>query len=334
MDYKDYYHTLGVGKQASADEIQKAYRKLARRFHPDINKGAEAENRFKEINEAYEVLKDSDKRARYDQFGSAWKQAQRTGAPPQGFEDIFSQVGFGGGGAGFGGGQRIDFDLGGEDGFSSFFEALFGSGRAAHASPFGGFRPTGGGTGARGASADQEARIALSLEDAVAGGKKEITLKDSLSGDTRRLQVRLPAGIRPGQKIRLTGQGARLPDGSRGDLYLTVEILPHPTLRIDGSDLHVRLAVAPWEAALGGSAAITTLEGEVTVRIPAGSSSGRKIRLRGKGLGAGDGARGDLYAEIRVVVPDNPTENDRRLYEELARTSDFHPRAESSKRSL
>ena len=327
MDYKDYYQTLGVRKKASADDIQKAYRKLARKFHPDINKGDGAETRFKEINEAYEVLKDPEKRQRYDQFGSAWKQAQHTGAPPPGFEDVFSQFGFGG--SGFGGGaQRIDFDLGGDgEGFSSFFEALFGSGRATHASPFAGFQSA---AGRPPESADQEARIALSLEDAMAGGKKEITLQDPLSGEKRRLRVSLPAGIRPGQRIRLAGQGARLRGGSRGDLYLTVEILPHPNLRIEGLDLHARLPVAPWEAALGGRATIDTLEGKVTVRIPTGSSSGRKIRLRGKGLSSAGGKRGDLYAEIRVVVPEHPTEDERRLYEELARTSAFRPRTRTS----
>lgn len=321
MDYKDYYATLGVGKKASADEIQKAYRKLARKYHPDINKSAKAEVRFKEINEAYEVLKDADKRARYDQFGSAWKQAERTGAPPPGFEEIFSRFGVGGPG-GFGGGRPVEFDLGGDGGFSSFFEALFGSG---------GFHATG--ARPRPQTADQEARIALSLEDAVAGGKKEITLADPATGQQRRLRVNLPAGLRPGQKIRLAGQGVRLPGGQRGDLYLTVETLPHPNLRVEGSDLHARLPVAPWEAALGGNARVSTLEGEVTVRVPPGSSSGRKIRLRGKGLPAGSGARGDLFAEIRVVVPETLTDGERELYEELARASDFRPRAGSPKTS-
>ena len=177
MDYQDYYATLGVAKNAAADDIQKAYRKLARKYHPDINKSGKAEVHFKEINEAYEVLKDPDKRARYDQFGSAWKQAQRTGAPPPGFEEIFSRFGVGGP-AGFGGsGQRVEFDLGGGGGgFSSFFEALFGGGRGAEG--FSGFRSAGPAGPPPAQSVDQEARIALSLEDAVAGGKKEITLSD------------------------------------------------------------------------------------------------------------------------------------------------------------
>ena len=328
MDYKDYYATLGVAKKASADEIQKAYRKLARKYHPDINKTGEAEVRFKEINEAYEVLKDPDKRARYDQFGSAWKQAQRTGAPPPGFEDVFSRFGFGGPG-GFGGGaQRVEFDLGG-DGFSSFFDALFGGG-AAGGDPFSGFHTTTG-PRPRAQTADQEARIALSLEDAVAGGKKQITIADPTTGKHRRLRVNLPAGIRPGQKIRLAGQGMRLPGGRRGDLYLTVETLPHPNLRVDGSHLRVELPVTPWEAALGGEAKVRTLEGEVTVRIPPGSSTGRKIRLKGRGLPAGSGARGDLFAEIRVVVPPSLSDAERQLFEELARTSAFRPRDKQTK---
>ncbi len=324
MNYKDYYAALGVAKAVSQDEIQKAYRKLARKFHPDINKTEEAEGRFKEINEAYEVLKDPEKRSRYDQFGSAWKQAQRTGAPPAGFEDVFSQFGFGGaGGTGGGfGGRQVEFDLGGGD-FSSFFELLFG-GKGGPAQRPSGFRAA----ATRAAGIDLEARIAISLEEAGRGGKKEITLSDPATGKQRRLQVKLPSGIRPGKKLRLAGQGSRLPNGHRGDLYLTVEMLPHPNFRLDGVDLQTRLPVTPWEAALGSQAQITTLEGEVTVRIPPGSSSGRKIRLKGKGFPAGSGAHGDLYAEIRVVVPDELSDDDRRLFEELASTSTFRARPE------
>ncbi|MDH3744657.1 MAG: DnaJ domain-containing protein, partial [Acidobacteriota bacterium] len=307
MDYKDYYAALGVSKGASQEEIQKAYRKLARKYHPDISKSAGAEERFREINEAYEVLKDDEKKARYDQFGSAWKQAERTGAPPPGFEEIFSQFGFGGGGFG-GRGTRVEFDLGnlgntgggGGGDFSSFFEALFGSPGAQPGGGFSGFR-TASPRPAAGRGLDQEARIAISLEEAGRGGKREITLTDSGRGKKRRLRVNLPQGIRPGQKIRLSGQGGKGAGGRRGDLYLTVELLPHPSFRLDGANLHTRLAVTPWEAALGGKASIQTLDGEVTVRIPPGSSSGRKIRLRGRGFPSGDGANGDLFAEIRVM---------------------------------
>ncbi len=341
MDYQDYYAALGVGKKASQDEIQKAFRKLARKHHPDISKSSESENRFKEINEAYEVLKDPDKRARYDQFGSAWKQAQRTGSPPPGFEEIFSQFGFGGPGGFGGGGTRVEFDIrdlgnmgagggAGRGDFSSFFEALFGSPAAGRPRTSGGWPGFGGQASQSaqpaGRGLDREARIAISLEEAGRGGKKEITLGDHGGGKKRRLRVNLPKGIRPGQKIRLAGQGGKGPRGNRGDLYLTVDLLPHPSFRLEGPDLHTRLAVAPWEAALGSTAAIQTLDGEVTVRIPPGSSSGRRIRLRGRGFPAGEGVNGDLLAEIRVMVPEELSENDRRLFEELAATSDFEPR--------
>ncbi|MDH3255670.1 MAG: DnaJ domain-containing protein [Acidobacteriota bacterium] len=318
MEYKDYYATLGVGKKASQDDIQKAYRKLARKYHPDINKDAEAETRFKEINEAHEVLKDRDKRAKYDRFGSAWKQAQRSGAPPPGFEDLFSQFGFGAPG---GDAQRVEFDLGGSE-FSSFFETLFGS-RPGGAQSWG-FAGDPGRAAA--APADHEARISLSIEEAGRGGKREISLTDPETRKRKKLRVTIPKGIRPGQKIRLAGQGGRRRDGRRGDLYLTVDILPHPKLHLQGSDLTTEIRVSPWEAALGADVRLPTLEGEVTVKIPAGSSSGRKIRLRDKGFPSGAGGNGDLLAEVRVVVPKRLSEEDRRLFEELAKTSTFKPR--------
>jgi curved DNA-binding protein len=330
LDYKDYYATLGVSKKASQEEIQKAYRKLARKLHPDINQGEDAEARFKEINEAYEVLKDPEKRAKYDQFGSAWKQAQRTGAPPPDFEDIFSHFGFGGPGAGFGGRQtRVDFDLGGE-GFSSFFELLFGSpAGGVGGSPFGGSWATPRSAQSAG-RLDYETTISLSIEEAGRGGQREIAFLDEATGKRRTLRVTIPSGIRPGQKIRLAGQGGQGPGGRRGDLYLTIEILPHPNFRLEGSDLHTQLLITPWEAALGTNAAIQTLDGEVTVKIPPGSSSGRKIRLRGKGFPRSNGRNGDLFAELRIVVPRELSDSDRKLYEELAESSNFNPRERRS----
>ena len=297
LEYRDYYGTLGVDKGATAEEIQKAYRKLARKYHPDINKSSEAENRFKEINEAHEVLKDPEKRAKYDRFGSAWKQAQRTGAPPSGFEDLFSQFGFGGGGGG-GRSQRVEFDFGGSE-FSSFFETLFGGGPGGAA----GFGFGGGAPQAPPPVADHEARISLSIEEAGRGGKREISLTAPATGKSKTLRVTIPKGIRPGQKIRLAGQGGQRHAGRRGDLYLTVEILPHPRFELDGADLKTVIPITPWEAALGGQATLPTLEGEVTVKIPPGTSSGRKIRLRGKGFPSAAGAFGDLLAEFRIVTP-------------------------------
>ncbi|MFQ5526210.1 MAG: DnaJ C-terminal domain-containing protein [Thermoanaerobaculia bacterium] len=335
MNYHDYYKILGVSKQASQDDIQKAYRKLARKYHPDINKDPETESRFKEMNEAYEVLKDPDKRSKYDQFGSAWKHAQRTGAPPPGFEDLFSQFGFGGGGFGGPGGQgrsvRFDFsDLGGGTGagggdFSSFFETLFGSGAGHGAAPGGAWANTQPRTAAQ--SRDHEAKISLTIEEAGRGGKRQISVSDPATGRARTLRVSIPKGIRPGQKIRLAGQGAAAqPGGARGDLYLTVEILPHPNFRLDGADLLTVIPVTPWEAALGGQATVRTLDGDVTVKIPAGSSSGRKVRLRGKGFPAKNGANGDLLGEIRIMVPSTLGRRDRELFEQLAESSEFDPR--------
>ncbi|MCZ6507670.1 MAG: J domain-containing protein [Acidobacteria bacterium] len=327
MDYKDYYATLGVDRKASSADIQKAYRKLARKFHPDVNKSPEAEERFKEITEAYEVLKHSEKRVKYDQFGSAWKQAQHTGGPPPGFEDIFSSFG---GQTGRGG-----FEGGGAGGFSSFFEALFGGGGPARS---GDWNWAGTGPGAtapgRAQAADQEASIGLSLEEAAGGGTRQITISDPISGRTRTLRVKIPAGVRAGQRIRLGGQGApAIGGGKPGDLYLRVELLPHPRFELEGNRLLTQLEVAPWEAALGGEAEVPTLTGKVRVRVPPGSSSGRKIRLRGKGFPASGGkAAGDLIAEIRVVVPAEPSDEERELYEQLADVSSFRPRGDDAKR--
>ena len=322
MDYKDYYATLGVAKDASAADIQKAYRKLARKYHPDVNKTPEAEGKFKEINEAHEVLKDDEKRAKYDQFGSAWKQAQRTGAPPPGFEDIYTVFTSGGGTQSRGG-----FDFGGE-GFSSFFDMLFGGG-------FGG--PGQGGTRATWSTgqprpmhqsgADHEASISLTLAEAASGGERELTLTDPTTGRHKTLRVKIPKGVRTGQKIRLPGQGgAGRGDGSRGHLFLNVEILPDSHFRLEGNDLHATLAVTPWEAALGGQAKVPTLGGDITVKIPPGSSSGRKIRLKEKGFPSSRGPAGDLFAEIRIVVPKNLTPEEKSLFEQLSETSDFKAR--------
>ena len=319
MEYKDYYAILGVKKDASQDEIQKAYRKLARKFHPDVNKAPEAEVKFKEIGEAYEVLKDEDKRQKYDQYGSAWKRAQQTGAPPPGWEGINFDFGGMGGQGGFGGGE-----------FSSFFDMLFGGRRGGAGAGFPGFGGMGGNqAGFRGGGGDSEAALSISLEEAVRGGKREITLSDPNTGQRRTLSVKIPEGVRAGQRIRLSGQGQPgMGGGPAGDLYLKIEIEPDPRFRVEGSDLHTAVAVAPWEAALGGDAEVQTLDGAVRVRIPAGSSSGRKIRLRGRGLPqAGNGDKGDLLAEIRIMVPEQLSERERELFQQLAEASSFRARA-------
>ncbi|MDX1644666.1 MAG: DnaJ C-terminal domain-containing protein [Thermoanaerobaculia bacterium] len=325
MDYKDYYSTLGVDKTATPEEIQKAYRKLARKYHPDVNKSTEAESKFKEINEAYQVLSDEEKRQKYDQFGSAWKRAQTTGQAPDGFEDIFSGFGFGGGGFREGGGFR-DAQGGGfrtesTGDFSSFFEMLFGGGRPRARTSWRGSdepRPASG--------IDHETQISLTLEEAASGGQREIALRGE-DGARRVLNVKIPAGVRPGQKIRLKGQGGPgVAGGPRGDLFLKIQHIPHPDFRLDGSDLHTTVEAAPWEAVLGGEAEVPTLDGSVRVKIPKGSSSGRRIRLKGKGFPGKNGRRGDLFAEIRIVVPDEPSESERELYERLKEASDFDPR--------
>jgi curved DNA-binding protein len=327
LDYKDYYETLKVKKDASQEEVQKSYRKLARKFHPDVNKNPDAERKFKEIGEAYEVLKDPEKRQKYDQFGTAWKQSG--GAPPdwQGFD--FGGMGSRGGTGGF------DFqDLGGGEGFSSFFEMLFGSaGARARRSPFGGGI---GGMGGMGVDlgprpgADAEATITLTLEEALRGGTHQFTYADPVTGERKSVSVKVPAGVRSGQRIRLAGRGLAGSDGGeRGDLYLRIEVAPDPRFRVEGSDLYTPLPVAPWEAALGTEAQVQTPEGGVRVKVPAGSSTGRKIRLRGRGLpqqGPAPRGRGDLYAEIKVVVPGRLSEQERKLFEELRDTSSFQAR--------
>lgn len=314
MDYKDYYKILGVPKNADKDDIQKAYRKLARKFHPDINKTPDAEQQFKEIGEAYEVLKDKEKRAKYDQFGSAWKHAQTTGGRPQGFEHVDFDFGGGGGGA---------------SGFSSFFESLFGG---SGGDPFSGFRGFQGGGGGRQRSArprggqDIESTLKLDLRQAAHGGSQQIAIADPLTGTRRSLDVNIPKGVLPGKKIRLSGQGSEgYGGGVRGDLYLRIEIEPDPDLRLDGHDLHTTIPITPWEAALGGQATLKTLDGEVTVRIPEGTSSGRKIRLRGKGFPARSGT-GDLFAEFKVVLPSSLSPEERDLFRQLADASEFQPR--------
>jgi curved DNA-binding protein len=327
VEYKDYYETLGLSREASQQEIQRAYRKLARKYHPDISKEPEAEKRFKEITEAYEVLKDAEKRKKYDQFGQAWKQSQRGGGPPPGWEQVI----FGGGPGG-----RVEFDFGGfgggtgagPSGFSSFFDMLFGQGFGAEAQ-------AGGRSGYRAdwvrRGGDQEARIQLSLEEAASGGERAITLTDGAGGPPQTVRVKIPRGIKPGQKIRLAAKGgAGAGGGPPGDLFLTVEVLPHARFRLEGSDLHTTVPVTPWEAALGGTAQLDTLEGPVTVRIPPGSPAGRRIRLRGYGYPQAKGGKGDLYASLEVVVPPELSERERELFAELAKVSTFNPRGGKS----
>ncbi|ETX04487.1 DnaJ C-terminal domain-containing protein [Candidatus Entotheonella palauensis] len=319
MEYKDYYAILGVSKGASQDEIQRAYRKLARQYHPDINQESGAENRFKEIGEAYEVLKDPEKREKYDRYGSAWKAAQQSGGtPPPGYEDVWFDIS---------GSPEEAFS--GFSGFSSFFEQLFGQGGQR-----GGFWDNlrtgqpGGSQFRTMPGVDQEAILSLTLEEAAHGGQREISLTDPETGQSKTYAVKIPKGIRPGQRIRLAKLGSPgMGSGAAGDLYLHVELQPHAAFRLEGRDLYTTLTVAPWEAALGVEITLSTLDGSVRVKIPAGSSSGRQIRLKGRGFPDPKGGAGDLYAEIEIAVPKSLSDDERRLFEDLAQRSTFQPRA-------
>jgi curved DNA-binding protein len=314
---RDFYDALGVPRTAGADEIQRAYRKLARQYHPDVNKDPGAEERFKEVSEAYQVLSDPEQRKRYDAFGEdfrrvppdvdpeEWARARRyagagagaggPGSGPQGFR--YTTAGFG---------EDIDIEdlLGG----------MFGGGGRGRRRGWG---PVPG--------ADQETEIEVTVDQAYHGGRRSITL----AGPTgpRTLEVNIPPGVVDGQRIRLAGQGGVGMDGGpQGDLYLVVRIAPHRRYRLDGRDLSVVLPLTPWEAALGASVPVVTPGGEATVRVPRGTSCGRRLRLKGRGLPNPRGTPGDLYAEAKIMVPSKLTPEEERLFEQLAGTSKFDPR--------
>jgi curved DNA-binding protein len=327
MRFKDYYEVMGVARGATQDEIKRAYRKLARKFHPDVSKEKNAEDRFKELQEAYEVLKDPEKRAAYDQLGANWRQGQEFRPPPdwgKGFE--FSA---GAGGPRGGSGQGADF--------SDFFSELFGS----H-SPFGGGRGAGAragfdtGRGARGfASAGQDhvARVEIDLEDAYQGGTRTIDLRapemtpdGHVTVKPRTLRVAIPAGVVEGQQIRLAGQGSPgVGGGPPGDLFLEVNFRPHPHFVVDGRDVTINLPVAPWEAALGETVSVPTLGGPVDMKLPAGARAGQRLRLRGRGLPGP--TPGDQYVVLRIVLPPDSPEA-RQFFARMKSELAFDPRAE------
>mgnify|MGYP000860217052 FL=1 len=312
MEFKDYYQILGVPREATADEIKKAFRKLARKYHPDVSKEADAEARMKELNEANAVLSDPEKRAAYDQLGRGYQPGQDFRPPPDwdaGFE--FS-------GHGFSPGEAADF--------SDFFAELFGRTGSAH-----GFA-AGQRTHFHARGEDHHAKVLLDIEDSFAGATRQISLRAPKTDDhgrvtleTRTLNVRIPQGVHAGQVIRLAGQGAPGSGGApAGDLMLEVRFKPHPRFRAHGRDLHLTLPVAPWEAALGAVVAVDLPSGSVKVRIPEGAQSGRQLRVRGKGI---PGAPpGDLLLDILVVLPPADTAKARALYEEMARELAFDPR--------
>jgi len=331
VKFQDYYETLGVSREASQEEIQKAFRKLARKHHPDVSSSPEAEEKFKQINEAYEVPRDPERRKRYDALGANWQAGQEF-TPPPGWENIFT---FGRGDRGRG--ATFQFGSLGGTGFSDFFEMLFGGGGDL-GEMFGREAPR---AERRGAGADwampgqdAEADIMVTLEEAHHGAKRKISLQVEEPGpdgrarrNTRTYDVKIPKGVTDGTRIRLSGQGgAGVGGGKRGDLYLRVRIANHPVFEREGHDLTVEIPLAPWEAALGTKVEVPTLEGKVKMTVPAGTQGGQRLRLRGKGLAKRDGTPGDLFAQIQITVPEKLSPRERELYEALARESSFDPR--------
>jgi curved DNA-binding protein len=320
MEFKDYYTIMGVDRDATQDEIKRAYRKLARKYHPDVSKESDAEARFKEVGEAYEVLKDPEKRAAYDQLGANWKAGQDFNPPPgweQGFE--------------FHGGGFTGADA---EQFSDFFESLFGRGSMG-----GGMGGGMGGRYSRQAYHDFHARgddtyasVQIDLEDAYKGATRSLTLKHTELGadgrphvKDRTLNVRIPKGVRQGQHIRLAKQGSPgIGQGEAGDLYLEIEFKPHPFYKVEGKDVYLDLPVTPWEAALGASIKVPTPTGPVDMKIPANTAAGRKLRLKGRGIPSTQ--PGDLYVILQISLPKADTDSARQAYEALKKATEFNPR--------
>ena len=306
MKYKDYYATLGVPRDADADAIKAAYRKLARKYHPDVSKEKDAEEKFKEVGEAYETLKDPEKRAAYDQLGRHAAGAEFRPPPDWGQS--------------YAGGQPFSFD---DLDLADLFAGL--SGRA-------GGRPRGD-RPLRGN--DYEAAIHLTFEQAFHGTELELDLAAIEYDDEgrarrvpHRIKLRVPSGVTDGQKLRVPGKGGKgLRGGPDGDLYLDIAVAAHPVFRVDGMDLHVDLPLAPWEAVLGASVELPTPAGRVTLRVPAGTRAGQRLRLTGRGMARPDGTKGDLYAQAQIAVPTVVDEPQRKLYESLRDASSFDPRA-------
>jgi curved DNA-binding protein len=309
MQFKDYYQILGVARDASADDIKHAYRRLARKHHPDLNKEPGAEARFKEIGEAYEVLKDPEKRAAYDDVGKRWQPGAEQ--PPPGWDSGYE----------FRGGEDAFAGAGGFGDHSDFFEALFGRARAQaqarHRAP-----PR---------AQDHHAKVMIDLADAYRGAQRGIRLQvpavdaqGRVTLSERTLNVTIPAGVREGQHLRLAGQAPGLEGGPAGDLYLEIAFAPHPLYRVDGRDVYLDLPVAPWEAALGAAVDVPLPDGSVQLTVPAGSAQGRKLRLKGKGIPGK--TPGDLYVVLQIAMPPAPDEAQRRAWAELAGRYAFNPR--------
>jgi len=321
MKFRDYYETLGVARGATEAEIKTAYRKLARKYHPDVNKEKDAEDRFKEIGEAYSVLKDTEKRAAYDQMGSNWKQGQDFSPPPNwnaGFEFADDpNAGFGGYGGNYDGDQ------------SEFFESLFGRGRHRQ-----GGRSSNAQQGMHFKGQDHHAKILIDLADAYNGAKRTISLhmptqdpEGHVITQERKLDVNIPKGIKVGQNLRLSGQGGPgMGDGGAGDLYLEIDFHPNALYKVDGKDVYLDLPLAPWEAALGTSVNIPTPAGStLELTIPPNTKSGRKMRLKGKGIPSKE--PGDFYVVPNIVLPEAQSDAQKAAYQELEKAFDFKPRS-------
>lgn len=328
MEYRDYYQIMGVARTATADEIKKSYRRLARKYHPDVSKEKDAEKKFKEVQEAYEVLKDPEKRAAYDQLGSDYKQGQQFRPPPDWGSGFEFRGGPRQGRARAGASYTEEFED--AEGFSDFFSSLFGQrgfgGGAGGGNPF-------GGAGAR-AARDHHARVDIDLEEAYAGTTRTLELKrpdlkpdGTLDLKTHTVKVTIPAGVTEGQLIRLAGQGEQSTGGGKaGDLYLEVHMKPNRLFQLDGRDVTLTLPITPWESALGATVTVPTLGGGVDMRIPPNSQSGQKLRLRGRGLPGQ--TPGDQYIQLKIVVPPANTPEAKAVFEEMKQKLNFNPRAD------
>lgn len=319
MDFKDYYAVLGVSESASAEEIKKAYRKLARKYHPDVSKEEDADTKFKDVGEAYEVLKDPEKREEYDQLRKYGARADGSFEPPPGWQS----------GSGFGGGGYTEADA---RQFSDFFEEIFGGGRRGGFS--GGFGGGGFHQNMKMRGEDVHARIALFLEEAFHGCEKQVSFAVHEADEHGRviprqktLKVKIPAGMREGQHIRLKGQGSPGVGGAEpGDLFIEVEFAPHPHFSVEGRDVMVTVPIAPWEAALGATVTVPTVGSKVNVKVPKGSTSGRKLRLKGKGFPGKH--PGDQIVILQITMPENHSAEAEKLYEQLAEAEkNFNPRS-------
>ncbi|GJL83955.1 MAG: cytochrome c biogenesis protein [marine bacterium B5-7] len=341
MKFIDYYKVLGVSEKAEPADIKKAYRRLARKYHPDVSKEADAENRFKEVNEAYEVLRDAARREEYDQLRRYGARPGGEFRPPPGWHSSGGGFRSNTGGAGFS-------SSGGSGGFSDFFEAIFGASRGGprqqgrsqgygqgfsqgfEFSGFDGASASGPGMDRQGGAAnggDSHHEIEVTLEEAFHGGQRRIGLSDPVTGQTRSLDVRIPKGVTDGQKIRLRGQGSSdARGGAAGDVYLVIKIAPHRLFKVEGHNLKLKLPVSPWEAVLGAEVPVPTLGGTVSLRIPPNSSTGQKLRLKERGLPAA--TPGDLIVELEIAMPSELNQEGRKLIEKMRDSIPFNPRTE------